>query len=196
MLSYEYAQKLDSGVAYAAPDDALFPSFPRKREPSRVRLAGAKTLKLDSGPAYAGLDAGSFRRSPRKREPSGVGHAVELFAKTLDPRFRGDGGSVPRIRFQSPRRFAWRDGEDGWLARRPLSPAQGIDMSRVGLRGRLAIRRRSPRYAWGPSSGTRTVTSSRSSPGRSRSRIPASNRASGAQNRRLQPYLRSPSPGS
>jgi hypothetical protein len=42
----------------------------------------------------------------------------------------------------------------------------------------------------------RKVTSSRSSPGRSRSRILASNRASGVQNRRLQPCRRSPSPGS
>ena len=42
----------------------------------------------------------------------------------------------------------------------------------------------------------RSVTFSRSSPGRSLSRILASHRASVAQNRRLQSCLRSPSPGS
>jgi hypothetical protein len=84
------------------------------------------------------------------------------------------------------------------LGHPPPTPCNGarIAISRVvGLR-RLAIPRRSPRYAWGPSSGTRNVTSSRSLPARTRSMTPASHPASGVQNRRLQPCLRSPSPGS
>ena len=111
MRSYGCGQKLDSGLRYAALGRRIIPV----------------------APAEAGTQR--FPSFPRKREPSGVRGETATIPKTLDPRFRGDDGSVS-ICFH--RRNASRGAIDeagwlaiGWLATRPLLPAYQIDVSRV-----------------------------------------------------------------
>jgi hypothetical protein len=200
MLSYECAQKLDSGLACAAPDDASFLLFPRQRRPSgRQRVPHCRHSRASGNPVVASASLiavipaqaatqwsparPSLPSFPRKRESIGpyeqtwipacagmtgplpiaatlcAGRrrrgwlALGLFRAYTELLRRESASSVDSQFPVDPHASRGATGDAGWLARRPLSPEQGIDMLRVGLKRRLAIPRRSPRFAWGPSPG-------------------------------------------
>jgi hypothetical protein len=149
MLSYECAQKLDSGLACAAPDDASFPSSPRDAGTQWRSSSCRKDTKMGFRACLRG--AGMTDHSRRSR---GSGNPVPFVTvskcsqRHWIPAFAGMTDPFPIAATRCVARLATPGG-----SRSASFARTGIAMSRVGLKRRLAIPRRSPRYARGPSPG-------------------------------------------